>query len=119
MRDAPQPLKFSLNLLIKIKGLNGQNFTLTPLSCLIALIWNIVDIARYSQKKRIQRTAAGMRTTGGLARLRRLSPVRLRSDHPRRGLLNELFFRPDKVIFLETVPFSSATIVTLYSFVSL
>ena len=25
-------------------------FTLTPLSCLIALIWNIVDIARYSQK---------------------------------------------------------------------
>ena len=25
-------------------------FTLTPLSCLIALIWNIVDIARYSKK---------------------------------------------------------------------
>ena len=34
------------------------------------------------QKKRIQRTAAGMRTTGGLGRVRRLSPVRLRSDHP-------------------------------------
>ena len=26
-------------------------FTLTPLSCLIALIWNIVDIARYSKKQ--------------------------------------------------------------------
>ena len=25
-------------------------FTLTPLSCLIALIWNIVDVARYSKK---------------------------------------------------------------------
>ena len=25
-------------------------FTLTPLSCLIALIWNIVDITRYSKK---------------------------------------------------------------------
>ncbi|MBO4649177.1 MAG: hypothetical protein J5806_13580 [Lentisphaeria bacterium] len=25
-------------------------FTLTPLSCLTALIWNIVDIARYSKK---------------------------------------------------------------------
>ena len=25
-------------------------FTSTPLSCLIALIWNIVDIARYSKK---------------------------------------------------------------------
>ena len=24
--------------------------TLTPLSCLIALIWNIVDVARYSKK---------------------------------------------------------------------
>ena len=45
-------------------------------------------------KKRIQRTAAGMRTTGGLARLRLLSPVRLRSDHPRRGLLNVPFFAP-------------------------
>ena len=26
-------------------------FTLTPLSCLTALIWNVVDIARYSQKQ--------------------------------------------------------------------
>ena len=26
-------------------------FTLTPLSCLTALIWNIVDIARYSKKQ--------------------------------------------------------------------
>ena len=26
-------------------------FTSTPLSCLIALIWNIVDIARYSKKQ--------------------------------------------------------------------
>lgn len=26
-------------------------FTLTPLSCLIALIWNIVDVVRYSKKQ--------------------------------------------------------------------
>ena len=39
-------------------------FTLTPLSCLIALIWNIVDIARYSQKNEFKEL---LRACGQLA----------------------------------------------------
>ena len=39
-------------------------FTLTPLSCLIALIWNIVDIARYSQKNEFKEL---LRASGQLA----------------------------------------------------
>ena len=34
-----------------------------------------------------------MGTTGGLGRVRRLSPVRLRSNNRGRGVLNELFSR--------------------------
>ena len=59
------------------------------------------------QKKRSQRIAAGIGTTGGPARLRRSSPVRLRSGDRGRGVLNELFFAPAGPIFLETVPVSS------------
>ena len=39
-------------------------FTLTPLSCLIALIWNIVDIARYSPKNEFKEL---LRACGQLA----------------------------------------------------
>ena len=60
----------------------------------------------FQKTNRIQRIAAGIGATDGLDHIHVLSPVRLRSGDRWRGVLNELFFRPDKVIFLETVPFS-------------
>ena len=47
----------------------------------------------FQKTNRIQRIAAGLGTTGGRNRIRRLSPVRLRSRDRGHRLLNELFSR--------------------------